>query len=329
MPQVIGKEVGPIGYGLMGFTWRPEPTPIDQAIEALKAALESGLTLWNGAEFYGTPDCNSMTLTKAYFTKYPEDADKVTLVIKGGMDLTTHKQDGTPEGTRRSLDNIIKQLGGTKKLDGFAPSRRDPSTPLEVTYGVIQKEYIETGKLGAVYLSECSAETVHEAAKFAKIGAAEVELSMFSPDILTNGVAEACAQHGIPILAYSPMGRGMLTGRFKSVADMQDRGIISSFPRFQSGAFEHNLKLVGQVEEIAKVKGCTPGQLAIAWVRKHSNRPGLPTIIPIPGATAASRVRENAKLVDITDEEFTRISDMVKNFETAGKRYPDSVPTNT
>lgn len=193
----------------IGFTWRPEPTPIDQAIEALKAALESGLTLWNGAEFYGTPDCNSMTLTKAYFTKYPEDADKVTLVIKGGMDLTTHKQDGTPEGTRRSLDNIIKQLGGTKKLDGFAPSRRDPSTPLEVTYGVIQKEYIDTGKLGAVYLSECSAETVHEAAKFAKIGAAEVELSMFSPDILTNGVAEACAQHGIPILAYSPMGRGV------------------------------------------------------------------------------------------------------------------------
>lgn len=150
-----------------------------------------------------------MTLTKAYFTKYPEDAEKVTLVIKGGMDLTTHKQDGTPEGTRRSLDNIIKQLGGTKKLDGFAPSRRDRNTPLEVTYGVIQKEYIDTGKLGAVYLSECSAETVHEAAKLAKIGAAEVELSMFSPDILTNGVAEACAQHGIPILAYSPMGRGV------------------------------------------------------------------------------------------------------------------------
>ncbi|KAG8421081.1 hypothetical protein J3458_002987 [Metarhizium acridum] len=329
MPRVIGKDVGPIGYGLMGFTWRPEPTPIDQAIEALKAALESGLTLWNGAEFYGTPDCNSMTLMKAYFTKYPEDADKVTLVIKGSMDITTHKLDGSPEGTRRSLDNIIKQLGGTKKLDGFAPSRRDPNTPLEVTFGVIQKEYINTGKLGAVYLSECSAETVHKAAKLAKIGAAEVELSMFSPDILTNGVAEACAQHGIPILAYSPMGRGILTGRFRSVADMQDRGITSSFPRFQPGAFEHNLKLVHQVEEIAKAKRCTPGQLAIAWVRKHSNRPGLPTIIPIPGATAASRVRENAKLVDITEDEFTRISDMVKNFETAGKRYPDSVPTNT
>ncbi|OAA42658.1 Aldo/keto reductase [Metarhizium rileyi] len=329
MPQVMGREVGPIGYGLMGFTWCPDPTPTDQAIEALKEALESGLTLWNGAEFYGTPECNSMTLIKAYFTRYPEDADRVTLVIKGGMDLTTHKQDSSPEGTRRSLNNILKQLGGTKKLDGYAPSRRDASTPLEVTYGVIQSEYIDTGKLGAVYLSECSAATINEAAKLTNIAAAEVELSMFSPDILTNGVAEACAQHKIPILAYSPIGRGILTGKFKSVADMRDRGLISSYPRFQPGAFEHNLKMVSQVEEIAKAKGCTPGQLAIAWVRKHSNRPGLPTVIPIPGATAASRVRENAKLVDITESDFTKMSDIVRNFETAGKRYPDSIPCDT
>ncbi|KAG8428313.1 hypothetical protein J3459_004020 [Metarhizium acridum] len=128
MPRVIGKDVGPIGYGLMGMlhlahlNLRPSIRPSRHS----KQLLESGLTLWNGAEFYGTPDCNSMTLMKAYFTKYPEDADKVTLVIKGSMDITTHKLDGSPEGTRRSLDNIIKQLGGTKKLDGFAPSRRDP-----------------------------------------------------------------------------------------------------------------------------------------------------------------------------------------------------------
>jgi pyridoxine 4-dehydrogenase len=182
----------------------------------LKAALNNGLTLWNGAEFYGTPDCNSMTLLKAYFTKYPEDADKVTLVIKGGMDLDTHRPDGSPKGTRRSLDNIINSLGGTKKLDGFAPSRRDPNTPLAVTYGVIQQEYINTGKLGAVYISECSADTIREASKFAKIGAAEVEMSMFSPDILTNGVAEACFEHNIPILAYAPIGRGVSSRALKT-----------------------------------------------------------------------------------------------------------------
>lgn len=232
MATVINKSVGPIGYGLMGksntfnaynlrnnnftdtssligFTWRPEPPPLDQAITALKTALNNGMTLWNGAEFYGPPEYNSMTLLKAYFTKYPEDADKVTLIIKGGVDLKTLKPDGSPENVRRSLDNIISQLGGTKKLDLFSCSRRDPSTPLEVTFGVIQKEYIDTGKLGAIALSECSADTINEAAKIAKIGTVEVELSIFTPDILRNGVAAACAQHGIPITAYSPIGRGV------------------------------------------------------------------------------------------------------------------------
>ena len=150
-----------------------------------------------------------MTLLKAYFTKYPEDADKVTLIIKGGADLKTHKLDGSPEGIRRSLDNILNQLGGVKKLDLFSCTRRDPNTPLEVPFGVIQKEYIDTGKLGAIALSEVSAQTIHEAAKIAKIGTVEVELSMFSPDILTNGVAAACAEHDIPITAYSPIGRGV------------------------------------------------------------------------------------------------------------------------
>jgi pyridoxine 4-dehydrogenase len=121
----------------------------------------------------------------------------------------------------------------------------------------------------------------------------------------------------------------MLTGRFKTVEDIKKLGMIANFPRFQPDAFEHNLQLVNKVEEIAKEKGCTSGQLAIAWVRKHSNRAGLPTIVPIPGATTASRVRENAKPVDMTEDDFTRISDIVRSFETAGKRYPDSVPTNT
>lgn len=167
------------------------------------------MTVWNGGEFYGTPEYNTMTLLKHYFTKYPEDADKVTLVIKGGMNLETHAVDGSPEGVRRSLDNIIRQLGGVKKLDVFSCSRRDPNVPLETTFGVIQKEYIDTGKLGGISLSECKAETIHEAVKYAKIEAVEVELSMFSPDILKNGVAAACAEHNIPILAYSPIGRGV------------------------------------------------------------------------------------------------------------------------
>ncbi|RFU80906.1 hypothetical protein TARUN_1301 [Trichoderma arundinaceum] len=329
MATVINKSVGPIGYGLMGFTWRPEPPPLEQALAALKAAVTNGMTLWNGGEFYGTPEYNSMTLLKHYFTRYPEDADKITLIIKGGMNLTTHKPDGTPEGVRRSLDNIINQLGGTKKLDLFSYSRRDPNTPLSVTFETIQKEYIDTGKLGAIALSECSADTIHEAAKIAKIGTVEVELSMFTPDILTNGIAAACAQYGIPITAYSPIGRGILTGRFKDVSQVQGFGFISKFPRFEKAAFEHNLKLVNQVEELAKEKSCTAAQLAIGWVHSQSNRPGRPTIIPIPGATTAERVQENSKLIKLTEEEAKRIDSIVDSFETAGGRYPDGVPKNT
>ncbi|KAM0462297.1 hypothetical protein ACHAPV_003771 [Trichoderma viride] len=329
MATVINKSVGPIGYGLMGFTWRPEPPPLDQAIAALKTALNNGMTLWNGAEFYGPPNYNSMTLLKAYFTKYPEDADKVTLIIKGGVDLKTLKPDGSPENVRQSLDNIISQLGGTKKLDLFSCSRRDPNTPLDVTFGVIQKEYIDTGKLGAIALSECSADTINEAAKIAKIGTVEVELSIFTPDILKNGVAAACAQHGIPITAYSPIGRGILTGRFKEVTDLQQFGYIATFPRFQKAAFEHNLKLVSQVEAFAKEKGCTPAQLAVGWVHSQSNRPGLPTIIPIPGATTAARVEENSRVVKLTEEDMKKINDIIESFDVAGGRYPDGAPKNT
>lgn len=192
-----------------GFTWRPQPPPLDQALDALKAAVNSGATFWNGGEFYGTPEYNSMTLLKHYFTKYPEDASKVTIIIKGGTNLKTHVPDGTPEGTRASIDNILAQLGGVKKLDIWAPTRRDQKVPIEVTLSTVQKEYIDTGKIGGVSLSECRAETIHEAAKYAKIAAVEVELSMFSPYILTNGVAAACAQYDIPIAAYSPIGRGV------------------------------------------------------------------------------------------------------------------------
>lgn len=195
----------------IGFTWRPKATPLDQALEAMRAAFNNGCTLWSGAEFYGTPEYNSMTLLNAYFSKYPEDVDKITIAMKGAYNPETFKLDGSPENVRRSIDNIINQLGGTKKLDLFAPSRRDHNVPLETTLSIIQKEYVETGKVGGIALSECSAETIEEAVKIVKVGLVEVELSLFSTDILHNGVAAACAKHNIPIMAYAPIGRGVCT----------------------------------------------------------------------------------------------------------------------
>ncbi len=121
----------------------------------------------------------------------------------------------------------------------------------------------------------------------------------------------------------------MLTGKFKSAKDFQTRGIISQFPRFQQEAIDHNLELVQQAEAAAQRKGCTTAQLAISWVRHNSKRSGVPTVIPIPGATGISRVTENGELIALSDDEFAAISGIVNSFETAGNRYPDQFPVNT
>lgn len=136
------------------------------------------MNFWNGGEFYGTLEYNSLVLVGRYLEKYPEDADKIVLSIKGGVDLNTFRLDGSAEGTRRTLDNSIAQLKGHGKIDLFEFGRRDPNVPMELTFGVMDKEYIQTGKLGGISLSEVRAETIHEAVKIAKIFAVEVELSL-------------------------------------------------------------------------------------------------------------------------------------------------------
>lgn len=133
---------------------------------------------WNGGEFYGPPEYNSLVLLERYFEKYPEDADKVVLSIKGGVNPKTHRTDGTAENTRRTLDDSIAQLKGRKKIDLFEFGRRDQDVPMEVTFSIIDKEYIQTGKIGGISLSEVRAETIHEAVKYTKVQAVEVELSL-------------------------------------------------------------------------------------------------------------------------------------------------------
>ncbi|CAI4216721.1 unnamed protein product [Parascedosporium putredinis] len=308
MPQIAGREVGTIGFGLMGLTWRPEPCSQEQAFAAMRAALASGANFWNGGEFYGTPEHNSMTLLAAYFEKYPEDASK---------------------NTRRSVDEIVSQLKGTIKVDLFECARRDPNVPLETTFGVLESEYIKTGKIGGISLSEVSAKTIHEAVKVTKIEAVEVELSLWATEVLENGVAEACAQYNIPLVAYSPLGRGILTGQIKTPDDIPKGDYRHHLPRFQPDTFPINLELVREVEKLAKKKNCTMSQLAIGWCLTLARRPNMPTIIPIPGATTAARVEENNKIVELTDEEMAEIDHILGKFEVVGDRYAAGVPVHT
>lgn len=331
MPQLLGKEVGPIGFGLMGFTWRANPCSQEQAFATMKAALANGMNFWNGGEFYGTPEYNSLHLLERYFEKYPEDADKVVLSIKGGVDPVTTVPDGSRESICRSMDTCIKLLKGRKKIDIFECARRDPKVPLEVTFGVLEKDYIQTGKLGAISLSEVRAETIHEAAKAVKISkivACELELSLFSTEIFDNGVAAACAQYNIPIVAYSPLGRGLLAGQIKTLDDIPADSMLRHFPRFQPDTFDINIKLLKHVEAIAQKKGCKPSQVAINWTIAQAKKIGVP-VIPIPGATTAERVDENAKVLELTNEELSEIEKILKTIEIVGARYPPFVPADT
>jgi len=322
MPTITGKEVGITGYGLMGLTWTPIPPPQEQAFAAMRAALESGANFWNGGEIYGPPDANSLTLLREYFTHYPEDVDRVVLSIKGCMSLVPHpKPDGSREGVRRSVEQCLKDLGGTKTcIDIFESARVDASTPLEVTMGAFE-ELINEGKISGVSLSEVGEATVRKAAKMTKISAVEVELSMFSTEPLTNGVAKACAELGIPIIAYSPVGRGMLTGEIKSADDIPEGDLRRHLPRYHPDVFEHNIQLVKAVETLATARGCTTAQFALAWVRTLSKRNGNPEIIPIPGSTKESRVRENCKDIRLEESEMQAIAEILSKFEVKGGRY--------
>lgn len=285
----------------------------------MRTALSHGANFWNGGEFYGPPKRNSLQLLNRYFTEYPDDAERVVLSIKGG--LKDMAPDGTPEGVHESVDNCLKLLGGKKKLDLFECARVDPNTPIETTIKALA-EYVKKGKLGGISLSEVKAETIRRAHKVHPIAAVEVELSMWETTILTNGVAATCAELGIPIVAYSPLGRGFLTGEIKSLDDMGKEDMRRHFPRFSPENLPKNVKLVHKIEALAQTKGCKPSQLALAWVRQLGEQPNMPVIIPIPGATTEARIKENMAVVKLSEADMAEIDKTIESIEVVGQRYP-------
>ncbi|QIX02102.1 hypothetical protein AMS68_007619 [Peltaster fructicola] len=317
---LAGESVGSTGFGLMGMTWRPNPQDRSKSIETMKAALKAGANFWNGGEFYGPPEANSLHLLNEYFTKYPEDASKVVISIKGGGKVPMPVPDGSEKNTQRSIDECLRVLDGKKKLDLFECARVDPKTPVEITMRAIKK-YIDAGKLGGVCLSECSADTIRRAAKEVKISGVEIEYSLWATDAADNGVFAACAELDIPIIAYSPLGRGFLTGQLRSPDDIPEDDFRRGLPRFQKENFDENLKLVAEVESLAKRKGATAGQVALSWVKAQSERNGNPVIIPIPGTTTVPRLEENMADVELSENDIKEIDSMIASFTAVGTRY--------
>jgi pyridoxine 4-dehydrogenase len=175
----------------------------------MRTALSLGAVAWNGGEFYGPPERNSLHLLNEYFSRYPSDADKVVLSMKGGAVPGGITPDSSAANVKRSIDECLKLLDGKKFLDLFECARLDGKTPIEETIGAIA-EYVKAGKVGGISLSEVNAITIRKAHAVHPISAVEIEFSLFATDVLTNGVMEACAELGITVVAYSPLGRGLL-----------------------------------------------------------------------------------------------------------------------
>lgn len=361
MPSLVGKEIGHTGYGMMsmlpsqlstatkllthpasiGMTWVPQPPAQEMCFETLNKALELGANFWNGGELYGTPDYNSLHLLNQYFTAHPENADKVVLSIKGGLKVGQLVSDGSEENIRRSVDECLRLLDGKKKLDIFECARQDPSTTVEQTVSVLA-QYVKEGKIGGIGLSEVDAETIQRAYvllilltffyslltnsfyrhKVHPIAAVEVELSLWSTDILENEVAKTCAELDIPVIAYSPLGRGAFTGSIKSLADIPEGDFRRHMARFQEQNFQANLNLINEVESLASRKGVAPAQVALGWVRSLNGQPGMPTIIPIPGGTTKDKVIQNLQGVKLlSDAELGEVDAILKENKVVGGRY--------
>ena len=289
----------------------------------MRKALKCGANVWNGADFYGTPDANSLHLINRYFTKYPEDAGKVVLCIKSGVtDMATFQMDGSPEAMRRMVDSCNQILDGKKSIDVFGCGRVDPQVPIETTVEALG-QLVKEGKIGGIQLSEVRAETIRRAAKVHKIDMVEAEISLWATDIFTNGVAETCADLGIVVVGHTPLGAGMLTGQISKIEDMAN-DYHRFFPRFQGENFKRNLDLVQELKKLAQSKGCTPPQLALSWIKSHNGQPGMPFILPVAGARSEGRVEENCKDVEITAKDLEQINGILDSFPVAGDRYPTS-----
>ncbi|KAK1150207.1 hypothetical protein N8T08_000109 [Aspergillus melleus] len=303
------------------MTWDPSPPPPTTYFPALNETLTLGANFWNAGELYGTPDYNSLHLLHAYFSTYPEKAAQVVLSIKGGLAPGTLRPDGSEENIRRSVDECLRVLGGTKKIDLFQCARQDRGTSVEQTVGVL-KALVEEGKIGGIGLSEVDAETVRRAHKVHPIAAVEVELSLWDTTILENGVAKVCAELDIPVVAYAPLGQGVLAGAFTSLSEIPEGDYRRGLPRFQDEAMKQNIKLVHAVNDLAARKGVAPVQIALAWVLSLSGRPGMPTIIPIPGGTTIDKITQNMQGVPrFSDAEMAEIDAILKQNELVGARH--------
>jgi pyridoxine 4-dehydrogenase len=315
--------VGKVAHGLMMMTWTPTPVPDEQCFEAIKAgvdALPPGTKMFlNAGEFYGhNLATTNLEMIARFFEKYPDYVDKTFLSVKGGVKIgTVPVPDSSPANLRRSVELINEKLRGTKRLDLFESARVDPNVPLEESIKALV-ELKNEGKLDHIGMSECSADSLRRGHAVHPITAVEIEVSPWEYGEEARKVIATAEELGIAVIAYSPLGRGFLTGQIKRPEDIPEGDFRRSLPRFQEDNFKHNFAIVDALTAIAGSKNVTSAQLSIAWVASLGKH-----VIPLPGSSHVKRTRENCAGGDIelSTEDIVEINSVISAAEVRGGRY--------
>jgi aryl-alcohol dehydrogenase-like predicted oxidoreductase len=316
-----GLEVSAVGLGCMGMSEFYGAADEGEAIATIRRALDLGVTFLDTADMYG-PFTNERLVGRAIAGR----RDEVVLATKFGNerrpDGTFVGINGRPEYVHAACDASLERLG-VDRIDLYYQHRVDLDTPIEETVGAM-KELVEAGKVRHLGLSEAAPETIRRAAAVHPIAALQSEYSLWSRDP-EDGILDTVRELGIGFVAYSPLGRGFLTGQIKTLDDLADGDFRRRGPRFQGDNLQRNLDLVAKVEEIAGEKGVTPGQLAIAWVLAQGD-----DIVPIPGTKRVKYLEQNAAAVDVElgEDDLQRIEAAFPKGATAGDRYPDMSTVN-
>ncbi|SDY98464.1 Predicted oxidoreductase [Geodermatophilus africanus] len=310
------------GLGCMGMSEFYGTGDEAEAERTIQRALDLGVTFLDTADMYG-PFINERLVGRAIAGR----RDEVVLATKFGNERGEDGSflgiNGRPDYVRRACDASLQRLG-VDVLDLYYQHRVDTAVPVEDTWGAL-RELVEAGKVRHAGISEAAPETIRRAHAVHPVTAVQTEYSLWSRDPEDDGVLATCAELGIGFVAYSPLGRGFLSGQIRSVDDLAPGDYRRANPRFQGENFARNLELVDRVREIADEKGVTAGQLALAWVMAQSGRDGGPVIVPIPGTKRVAYLEENSAAADVrlTDDDLGRLDQAAPVGATAGDRYPD------